>query len=71
MGKGLEIEWQDGPLGQGTDAREPNGTFVEDGLAAMRDRIDWYQTTAFACSENAAAIADLDSALGWFGNPPG
>lgn len=28
-GKGLSIEWQDGPLGRGADRKEPNGAFVE------------------------------------------
>ena len=33
-GVGLSISWQNGPLGRGTERREPNGAFVEGVIAA-------------------------------------
>lgn len=61
---GLEIKWQDGPLGRGTERKDPNGAFVETVIAAVLQRIEWYQDGEFACSENASAIQNLRSALG-------
>jgi len=62
-GKGLEISWQKGPLGRGTERKEPNGAFVETVIAAALQRIEFYQASGFACSENASAIQNLKSAL--------
>lgn len=65
-GKGLNIEWQDGPLGR--PPQEPNGAFVEDVIEAARQRLEFYQTAAdrkFACRENALAITKLEEALHW------
>jgi len=62
--KGLEIEWQNGPLGRGTERKEPSGAFVETVIAAALQRLEWYQDGEFACSENASAIQNLKSALG-------
>lgn len=67
-GIGLNIRWQDGPLGRGTDRKEPNGAFVETGIAAIKQRLEFYQEAAggkFACEENAMAIAFLGDALNW------
>lgn len=61
---GLEIKWQNGPLGRGVERKDPNGTFVETVIAAALQRIEWYQDGEFACSENASAIQNLKSALG-------
>lgn len=61
--RGLEISWQKGPLGRGSDRKEPNGAFVETVIAAALQRIEWYQDGEFACSENASAIQNLKSAL--------
>ena len=61
---GLEIKWQDGPLGRGDDRKEPNGAFVETVIAAALRRLEFYQDSGFACSENASAIQNLKSALG-------
>jgi len=61
---GLEIKWQDGPLGRGEDRKKPTGGFVETVIAAALQRIEWYQGGEFACSENASAIQNLRSALG-------
>ena len=64
-GTGLEIQWQNGPLGRvGTDERiEPNGAFVETVLHAVLQRIEYYQT-AFPCEENNAAMVGIKFALG-------
>lgn len=62
-GVGFTISWQNGPLGQGADRREPNGAFVEDVIAAAQDRLEYYQRGSFACEENADAIHHLASAL--------
>jgi hypothetical protein len=60
---GLEIKWQNGPLGRGSERKEPNGAFVETVIAAALQRLEWYQDGDFACSENASAIQQLTSAL--------
>lgn len=62
-GKGFTISWQNGPLGRGVDRKPPNGAFVEDVIAAVRDRIEFYQASPFACDENSKAIKHLTSAL--------
>lgn len=64
-GTGINIEWQDGPLGRGEDRVEPNGAFVETVIDATRQRIEYYQKSKFACRENALAITKLEEALHW------
>lgn len=67
-GTGMRISWQAGPLGRGVDRIEPNGAFVETVIAAAKQRLDYYQTTAegrFSCRENALAITKLEEALHW------
>ena len=61
-GRGFTISWQNGPLGRDTERKEPNGAFVEDVLAAVIDRITFYQNGRFACPENAQALEDLKCA---------
>lgn len=65
-GNGLGITWQQGPLVRedGT-RREPNGAFVETVIAAARQRIAFYQSSKFACRENAMALQKIDEALMW------
>lgn len=61
-GVGIEIKWQDGPLGENPH----NGAFVEDLLQACLGRLNWYQTVGnakFACVENQDAIHYLQAAL--------
>lgn len=68
VGTGFSIDWQDGPLGRGADRSAPNGAFVETVIAAVKQRLEFYQTARggkFACRENAAAITKLDEALMW------
>ncbi len=61
-GTGIEIRWQDGPLGRDADRKEPNGAFVEGVIAAALGRIQ------FSCRENALAITKLEEALHWLGH---
>lgn len=65
-GIGLEVHWQDGPLGRPPKA--PNGAFVEDLIAATIQRLEFYQKASegkFACRENALAITKLEEAAMW------
>ena len=65
-GNGLEIRWQNGPLGR--PPMKPNGAFVEDVLEAARQRLDFYQRESggkFACRENALAITHIEEAILW------
>lgn len=67
-GTGINIEWQNGPLGRGAERDKPNGAFVEDVIEAARQRIEHYQTAQqgkFRCRENAIAITKLEEALLW------
>mgnify|MGYP003578406787 CR=1 FL=1 len=61
-GIGFTISWQHGPLGQGAARRQPNGAFVEDVIQAVIGRIEFYEQSRFACSENAEALAALHMA---------
>lgn len=58
-GRGFTISWQNGPLGVGTQRREPNGAFVEDVIQAVISRINEYQDSCFSCDENALALYHL------------
>ena len=67
---GLDIRWQEGPLGRGDTRKIPNGAFVETVIAAALQRIEHYQVACerkFACRENEMAINTLDEALRWLG----
>lgn len=67
-GVGITIIWQDGPLGRGSERKEPNGAFVEGVVAAAIDRMKFYQEASdgkFRCRENALAITKLEEALHW------
>jgi hypothetical protein len=64
-GTGIQIQWQNGPLGRGLDRQEPTGAFVEDVIEAAIERLTFYQTAAdgrFACKENERAIVALTEA---------
>ena len=61
-GRGFTISWQNGPLGRGGERKEPNGAFVEDVLAAVIGRIEFYQASEFACQENVDALFALKEA---------
>lgn len=64
-GTGIDIRWQNGPLGRGAERIEPNGAFVEGVIAAALGRLQHYQSTKFKCRENALAITKLEEALHW------
>lgn len=64
-GVGLQIDWQDGPLGRDADRLVPNGAFVETVIAAALQRIEHYNETQFRCRENSLAITHLEEALHW------
>jgi hypothetical protein len=60
---GLNVNWQDGPLGRGKDRKEPNGCFVETVISACISRIEFYQASRFNCADNQAALEHLKAAL--------
>lgn len=62
VGRGFTIAWQCGPLALDGVRREPNGAFVEDVIAAAIGRLREYQSSRFACQENADALDCLESA---------
>ncbi len=65
-GPGLDIVWQDGPLGR--PPKPTTGAFVEDVIEAARQRLEFYQTASgekFKCRENALAITKLEEAMHW------
>ena len=64
-GVGMDITWQNGPLGRNADRVEPNGAFVETVIAAAKQRIEYYNESKFKCRENSMAITKLDEALMW------
>lgn len=65
VSKGVEITWQDGPLGKGLERQEPNGAFVETIIQIVIDRIEFYNSSKFRCRENSLAITKLEEALHW------
>lgn len=60
---GLNIQWQNGPLGRGDERLPANGAFVETVIEAARQRIAWYNEVGFDCWENGEAIYHLGRAL--------
>lgn len=65
-GIGLNINWQNRPLGRGFNRAQPSGAFIETVIAAVVQRIDFYQTAnnrKFSCTENEHALALLNAAL--------
>lgn len=65
LGTGLQINWQNGPLGRGDNRSEPNGAFVETVIQAAIQRIIYYNDNGFGCRENSLAITKLEEALHW------
>jgi hypothetical protein len=65
-GVGLDILWQDGPLGRGEERVEPNGAFVETVIAAAQQRIEFFQDASggrFRHPKNEEAVFHLINAL--------
>lgn len=65
QGVGIDIRWQDGPLGRGENRQSPNGAFVEGVILAAIQRLEFFQGSKFKCRENALAITKLEEALHW------
>ena len=61
-GRGIEINWQDGPLAVDGVRKEPNGAFVEDVIASAIGRIEFYQRSEFHGIHNAVALGHLYAA---------
>ena len=61
-GQGFAIGWQNGPLGRGEGRNDPNGAFVEDIIAAVVDKLQFYQDSTLCCDENAEALVHLEDA---------
>ena len=74
-GVGIDINWQNGPLGTGETRHEPNGAFVEGVLKGLIERMNYYQgydkikerdaRGKFWCKENEMALNHLIEALMW------
>ena len=62
-GVGLKIIWQSGLSTQDTEKEDPDGTFVETVLKAVKNRIEFYQTGWSACTENVVALIKIREAL--------
>lgn len=65
LATGIDIQWQNGPLGRGEDRQEPNGAFVETVIKAAVLRLQHYNESKFRCRENSLAITHLEEALHW------
>lgn len=64
-GLGINIDWQDGPLGLPDGRLAPNGAFVETVIQTAIDRIEFYNSSKFRCRENSLAATKLEEALHW------
>lgn len=62
---GIDIKWQNGPLGRDEERIEPNGAFVETLIAIAKDRIEFYNANGYGCRENSLAVTKLEEALHW------
>ena len=58
----FRIRWQDGPVNRARGDK-PNGAFVEDVLEVCRLRLEHYESSKFACKENAEAIGFIEGAI--------
>ena len=66
MSKGIAEVSVQAPRVNRADRKEPNGAFVETVLAAVKQRIEFYQEVSggrFACDANALAIEAVEEAL--------
>lgn len=64
QGVGIEITWQNGPLAKDSNGiAMQNGAFVEGVIQAAIERLEFFQSSKFACAENEKAIIHLHSAL--------
>jgi hypothetical protein len=63
--RGVDIRWQDGPLGNGANRVEPNGAFVEEVIQIAIDRLSFFNESKFRSRENSLAITKLEEAIHW------
>jgi hypothetical protein len=64
-GTGIDIQWQDGPLGPPENRLPANGAFIEGVIQAAIERLEFFQHSKFSCRENAIALTHLETALLW------
>lgn len=62
-GVGINIGWQDGPLGNPPDLSKHNGAFIEGVIESAIGRLRFFQESKFKCKENEDAIYFLEQAL--------
>lgn len=62
-GVGINIGWQDGPLGNPPDLAKHNGAFVEGVIEAAIGRLKYFQSSKFHSDFNQDAIEHLEMAL--------
>lgn len=62
-GMGIDIKWQNGPLGRGEDRKAPNGAFVEGVLQSALQRLQFFQASKFRHHRNHNAIVWLERAM--------
>lgn len=62
-GIGYTVTWQNGALGRGEDRKPQNGAFVEDIILVIISRVEFYQRTKFACTQNDETLKHLKAAL--------
>ena len=62
-GKGLKIDWQDGPLAVDGNRLEPNGCFVETLLDVAKIRLMAFQDSKFHSQYNHDAIEAIQLAI--------
>lgn len=60
---GVLISWQRGPMVIDGIRVGQNGAFVEDVITAAVERLKYFQSLKFQCSENMVAITHLEAAL--------
>lgn len=65
LARGIQIRWQNGPLGRDGNRVPPNGAFVEDVITIAIDRLNFYNESKFRSRENSLAITKLEEALHW------
>lgn len=62
-GVGINIKWQEGPLGNPPDLSKHNGAFVEGLLEAAYNRLKFFQGSKFKHSSNQEAMELVEKAL--------
>lgn len=63
FGTGFSIAWQRGTTVMADGSQERNGAFVSEILAAVLNRIEYYQSTKFKCEANNEAMSHINKAL--------